>query len=730
MDGGKCPQPGCGGIIQGGFCDRCGLEPGPVAPVLAPPPASAAVSRTSFGSTTTGRSGTLSRRSGSLRGSTRRHLGLGLVTVPQVPQHDPERAVLVDPHVPDHKRFCANPDCHDAQGNPTPLQRRQSGHCPQCGRRYSFEPVLKPGDLVAGQYEVRGCLAYGGLGWIYLARDTVLGRWVVLKGLLNTADESAAAAAVAERQFLAAVKHPNIVGIYNFVKHHADGYIVMEYVAGTTVKDLRKERGPLPPAEAIAYMHRILGAFGYLHRQGLVYCDFKPENCMLEGDPPDVKLIDMGGVRRLDDPGGDVYGTRGYSAPEAGDGPTPASDLYTVGRTLAVLVMDFRFQSAFEFALPPPAEQPVLARHESLYRLLLRATARHPDHRFQSAEEMADQLAGVLREAVAGTAELPPAESALFGPDVLALADDPGAVAAAPSEALVPELKVDPDDPAANYLLTTVGGVSPAKRAPLLEAALATYPASVEVPLRLARTRLALGEYGNAEAHLMKVEAADPFDWRVTWYRARSLLAQGKSVEARDAFDRVYSELPGEPVAKLAVAVAAERAGDRATAERLYGLVARTDPSYVTATLGLARCLADAGRRADAAAAYERVPPSSSLYPLAQTTLARALIHPQPAPPSAVEVKRAADVVEALAPEGMAGAVLRAEVLEAGLTLLTSQAARPDRKTPLLGAPFQERPLRRALERLYRQMARLESDRSRQIALVDRANTVRPRTWF
>ena len=215
-------------------------------------------------------------------------------------------------------------------------------------------PTLRPGDVVAEQYEVKGCLAFGGLGWIYLAKDTTLGRWVVLKGLLNAGDESAAAAAVAERQFLAAVKHPNIVGIYNFVKRGAEGFIVMEYVGGTTIKELRKSRGPLPPAEAIAYVHRILGAFTYLHRLGLVYCDMKPENFMLEGDPPDVKLIDMGGVRRIDDAGGDIYGTKGYSATEAGEGPTVVTDLYTLGRTLAVLLMDFRFQSTTSSRSPRP----------------------------------------------------------------------------------------------------------------------------------------------------------------------------------------------------------------------------------------------------------------------------------------------------------------------------------------------------------------------------------------
>src|SRR5262249_57855770 len=186
-------------------------------------------------------------------------------------------------------------------------------------------------------------------------------------------------AALAEGQVLAAGKAAKIGGIYNFVKRGTEGFIVMEYVSGSTLKDIRKKRGPLPPAEAIAYIHRILGAFAYLHTQGLVYCDFKPDNFMLEGDPPDVKLIDLGGVRRIDDLTGDIYGTRGYSAPEAGEGPTPASDLFTVGRALAILLMDFRYQSQYEFTLPPPSEQAVLAQHEALNRFLRKATAHDPN---------------------------------------------------------------------------------------------------------------------------------------------------------------------------------------------------------------------------------------------------------------------------------------------------------------------------------------------------------------
>src|SRR5580692_11162865 len=174
------------------------------------------------------------------------------------------------------------------------------------------------------------------------------------------------AVAVQEREYLAAVKHPNIVGIYDFVSQGTEGFIVMESVHGKTLMQLRKEaNGPLPPGEAISYILEILPAFGYLDDQGLVYCDFKPDNVMVEEET--VKLIDLGAVRRADDTGGDIYGSKGYSAPEATSNPTPVSDLYTVGRALAVLVASFDFQGKHEFKLPPPEECEVWKKHEALY---------------------------------------------------------------------------------------------------------------------------------------------------------------------------------------------------------------------------------------------------------------------------------------------------------------------------------------------------------------------------
>jgi len=100
--------------------------------------------------------------------SSRGNLGAGLVEMPSVPYRDPLSVVLEDPKVPERKRYCA--DCGDPVGAATKAPGELGGWCPHCGAPYSFTPKLWPGDLVGGQYLVAGCIAHGGLGWVYLAR--------------------------------------------------------------------------------------------------------------------------------------------------------------------------------------------------------------------------------------------------------------------------------------------------------------------------------------------------------------------------------------------------------------------------------------------------------------------------------------------------------------------------------------------------------------------------------
>ncbi|MDR6973939.1 serine/threonine-protein kinase PknG [Streptomyces sp. 3330] len=351
-----------------------------------------------------------------------------------MPRPDPRGMVQENPEVPERKRFCSRSDCGAPVGRSRgEREGRTEGFCTKCGHPYSFVPKLKAGDVVHGQYEVVGCLAHGGLGWVYLAVDrAVSDRWVVLKGLLDTGDQDAMAAAISERRFLAEIEHANIVRIYNFVEHldqrtgSLDGYIVMEYVGGKSLKEIANDRrtpqgkrDPLPVEQACAYGIEALEALGHLHSRNLLYCDFKVDNAIQTEDQ--LKLIDMGAVRRMDDDESAIYGTVGYQGPEVAEvGPSVASDLYTVGRTLAVLTFDFQgYTTVFVDSLPDPDNIEVFRQYESFYRLLVRATDPDPARRFASAQEMAEQLTGVLREVVSlQSGRARPALSTLFGPEV------------------------------------------------------------------------------------------------------------------------------------------------------------------------------------------------------------------------------------------------------------------------------------------------------------------------
>src|SRR5690606_14180946 len=173
----------------------------------------------------------------------------------------------------------------------------------------------------------------------------------------------------------------------------------------------------MPVTEAAAYILAVLPALGYLHDNGMLYCDFKPDNVIHEGDG--VKLIDLGGVRRVDDHESAIFGTIGYQAPEVPHtGPTIASDLYTVGRALAVLILDWpEWSSSDVDRLPPRGDHEVLVEHDCLWRFLQRACAPDPADRFLDADEMADALHGVLAQVAASEDGRPrPRTSARYSP--------------------------------------------------------------------------------------------------------------------------------------------------------------------------------------------------------------------------------------------------------------------------------------------------------------------------
>ena len=681
------------------------------------------------------------RGSGGSGRSRRGNLGAGLVEVPAVPYRDPMAAIMVNPQVPENKRYCSN--CSEPVGRGRDGQPgRTGGFCRKCRQAFSFEPKLVAGERV-GQYEVLGCIAHGGLGWIYLAIDkNVSDRWVVLKGLLDSGDADAMAAAAAERRFLAEVSHPSIVQILNFVTHPDSatgqpvGYIVMEYVGGKSLKEIRQEHrdpvgnaAPLPLDQAIAFAIEALPAFGYLHSLGLVYCDFKPDNIIQSEEQ--LKLIDMGGVVHVDDQDSPIYGTVGYQAPEiAEDGPSAESDLYTVGRALAVLTIDFKgYTTTFRHSLPAPSDTPLFARHESFHRLLLRATHTDPGLRFGSAEQMAQQLTAVLREVLSlETGEQHPGASTMFAPELRVPSTTAVAPAAAEIVKALPTPLIDRDDPGAPFL----AGLGAADLADQVSALAATAINSPEIRLRLVLARTALGHLALATSDLDAFEAAYGGDWRTFWYRGLIALAGGLTLQARTLFAAVYDALPGEAAPKLALAACAELADDHAAAERFYATVWRTDHGFVSAAFGLARVHLRQGNRSAAVSAFASVPETSTHHTAAQEAALRAmLVARQPGDISGPEYAdldaRYRLLADRLDPEHLNRLAL--EVL--GTALQQAEFRAPLDLKPgqlLAGCAITARDLRFGLEAAYRSLARLAGDRTDRIALVDLANSVRPRT--
>jgi len=737
-DGSPCTQPGCTGKILDGYCDVCGSPPasvgaapavaGEVAPMsgeVSVATAAASVRSAAIGSRLAQSSGTSSTRrtrTGSQRMRAAR-LGAGLTVVPPAPAVDASKAIQPNPQVPEDKRTCSK--CGNAIGRTVDGRPgRTEGFCPQCGQPFSFTPKLHPGDLVAGQYEVVGAIAHGGLGWIYLARDkNVSDRWVVLKGLLNSGDPDALAAAIAEQQFLAKVEHPLIVEIYNFVTHEGAGYIVMEYVGGKSLKQILKARmadnngvyDALPVDQALAYLLEVLPAFQYLHDLGLVYCDFKPDNLIQVGDA--VKLIDLGGVRRIDDEDSAIYGTVGYQAPEVAEvGPSVASDVYTLGRTLVVLCMEFRgYQGTYLHTLPPPETTPLFQRYDSLYWLIAKCCAPDPADRFASADELRAQLIGVLREVVAartsGTA-LTSSASVLF--------ESPATSSSVLDWSALPDLRPDTTDSQHAFVLT-IGATDAEERLANLSQAPED---SAEVLLARAHAALDLEDAGRAHAHAAELLAVDPWDWRALWFDGLAYLQQEDWQAAQAAFSAVYQQVPGELAPKLALAVACERGGLPDVAEGLYATCAATDATYVApAAFGMARVRAERGDTAGAVAALDMVPKTSRGYPESRQLRAEVLLAGGGSDLAVLD--QAMRSIESVSMDPTAKQRYTVRILTEALTAVTSGTGTAQAGQQVGGHDASEAGLRSGLETAYRALAREAPLLQDRISLVNQANAVR-----
>lgn len=298
------------------------------------------------------------------------------------------------PPVPEQARFCARcdgPVGRGRAGRPGP----ERGTCPWCGAAYDVRPDLATDTELTGRadrYRVRAPLVRGARGWSYTATRGSDGGVVVLGRLEGPDGPAAGTLAVDETEVLLALDVPGLVHARDVVA--ADGrdgpvrLLVLDHVPGEVLSAVR----PLAPAAALDAVLGAVPPVAALHRHGLLHADLNPSN-LLQG-PHGVTVLDLGSVRRVEDRHSDVWATTGFVAPEihpGGPGPSVASEVFALGRTLAVLVADFDHLRNHALRLPDPAGVPVLRDDPDLVALLTRATDADPARRHRSVEAFADE---------------------------------------------------------------------------------------------------------------------------------------------------------------------------------------------------------------------------------------------------------------------------------------------------------------------------------------------------
>ncbi|MFH8367915.1 Stk1 family PASTA domain-containing Ser/Thr kinase [Streptomyces sp. NPDC018031] len=282
---------------------------------------------------------------------------------------------------------------------------------------------------LGGRYELGSVLGRGGMAEVYLAHDTRLGRTVAVKTLrVDLArDPSFQARFRREAQSAASLNHPAIVAVYDTGEDYVDGvsipYIVMEYVDGSTLRELLHSGRKLLPERSMEMTIGILQALEYSHRNGIVHRDIKPANVMLTRTGQ-VKVMDFGIARAMGDAGmtmtqtAAVIGTAQYLSPEQAKGEQvdARSDLYSTGCLLYELLtvrppfvgdspVAVAYQHVREEPNPPSTYDPEIT--PEMDAIVLRALVKDPDYRYQSADEMrADIEAALDGQPVAATAAM------------------------------------------------------------------------------------------------------------------------------------------------------------------------------------------------------------------------------------------------------------------------------------------------------------------------------------
>ena len=262
--------------------------------------------------------------------------------------------------------------------------------------------------VLNGRYEIEDLLGQGGMARVFRGQDKVLGRTVAVKVLSPqfAGDDQFVARFRREAQAAAALNHPNIVSVYDTGDQGDVHYIVMEYVEGRTLRDVIRQDGPLLPERASEIAQAVARALAAAHEGGLVHRDIKPGNIMLTRDG-EVKVMDFGIARSST---GDtltqtaaILGTASYLSPEQAQGAAvdARSDIYSLGCVLYEMLTGrppFTGDSPVSIAYKHVREDPVPPSQlngdvpEDMEAVVIKAMAKNQDNRYQTADEMREDL--------------------------------------------------------------------------------------------------------------------------------------------------------------------------------------------------------------------------------------------------------------------------------------------------------------------------------------------------
>jgi tetratricopeptide (TPR) repeat protein len=268
-------------------------------------------------------------------------------------------------------------------------------------------PTGTPGSTSPAEgdrYQIVGELGRGGMGIVYKAQDTVLDRLVAFKVLPQALTENAQAIANFQREAQAAAKlnHPNIVTVYDTGEQQGRYYIAMEYVEGTTLKEILRRRGAISPSGILHVLMQISEALAYAHEKKVVHRDIKPANAMWTRDKK-VKLMDFGLAKVVEEARNHttvVAGTPYYMSPEQtlGKNIDHRTDIYSLGAALfematgTVPFKEGNIPYHHVHTAPPSIRELRPDLPATLSDIVERCLQKDPANRFQSATEILDEV--------------------------------------------------------------------------------------------------------------------------------------------------------------------------------------------------------------------------------------------------------------------------------------------------------------------------------------------------